>query len=92
MIPVVLPVATKIAVDLGIGTIVKCGVANITRPYVLGTGQKILVGLGELALTGVACDKANDYVDSTYDMIADFMVNKDLDIKFFTRGGKVDGK
>ena len=91
MIPAIIPLATQVAADFGVGWIVHGGVmtaVNVGGVGNLTVAKKVCIGAAELAITGIGCEKVNEYIDDTFDKIAKFMVDKDLDKKFMKGGGK----
>ena len=88
MIPTIIPLATQLAADFGVGYIVHGGVKIATCLSELSTAKKVCVGVAELAITGIGCNKVNEYIDDAFDKAAKFIVEKDLDKKFMKGGGK----
>lgn len=88
MIPAIVPLATQIAADFGVGWIVHGGVKMATCMTQLNTAQKVCIGAAELAITGIGCEKVNNYIDDAFDKAAKFIVDRDIDKKFTKGGGK----
>ncbi len=82
MIPAIIPLATQIVADFGVGYLVHGGAKVALCTTELNLAQKACVGIAELAITGVVCDKTNNYIDDTFDKVAAFIVDHDLDRKF----------
>ena len=88
MIPTVIPLATEIAADFGIGYIVHGGVSSSTCYQSLNLAKKACVGIAELAIVGIACDNVNAYIDDQYEKLGKFLVRHDLDKKFMRKETK----
>lgn len=91
MIPAIVPLATQVAADFGVGWIVHGGIMTTVNCGSIGTlttAKKVCIGVAELAITGIGCEKVNEYIDDTFDKVAKFMVDHDLDRKFTKGGGK----
>ena len=81
MVPAIIPLATQVMADFGVGYIVHGGVRVATCLTELTKVQKACVGVAELAIVGVGCDKVNTYIDDTFEKVAKFAVEHDLDKK-----------
>ena len=89
MIPAIIPLATQLAADFGVGYIVHGGVKLALCTSELTLAKKACVGVAEMAMVGIGCDKVNTYIDDSYTKLAEFMVKNDLDKKFTVKkGGK----
>jgi hypothetical protein len=44
--------------------------------------KKACVGIAEMAIVAIGCDKVNEYIDDSFDKAAEFIVKHDLDKKF----------
>ena len=90
MIPAIIPLATQVAADFGVGWIVHGGVmtaVNCGGVGTLTTAKRLCIGVAELAIAGIGCEKVNEYIDETFEKAAKFIVDKDLDKKFMKGGG-----
>jgi hypothetical protein len=90
MIPAIVPLATQIVADFGVGYLVHGGATHVLRASSLNLAKKACVGVAELAITGMVCDGVNNYIDSAFDKAAQFIVDNDLDKKFM-KGDKKHG-
>jgi hypothetical protein len=88
MIPAIIPLATQVAADFGVGWIVHGGTKMMTCMTEMGAAKKVCIGVAEIAITGIVSEKVNDYIDDTFDKAAKFIVDHDLDRKFKKGGGK----
>lgn len=88
MIPAIIPLATQIVADFGVGYIVHGGVKMATCMSELNAAKKVCVGVAEVAIAGIGCEKVNEYIDNSFDKVAKFIVDRDLDKKFMKGGGK----
>lgn len=82
MIPVIIPFATQVMADFGVGYIVHGGVTSMVNIGGMTLAKKACVGIAEMAIVGIGCDKVNDYIDDSFDRAAQFIVDHDLDKKF----------
>ena len=82
MIPAIIPIATSVAADIGVGYIVHGGVMTVVNTSCLNLAKRACVGVAELAICGMTCDKMNDYIEDSFDKAAKFIVDHDLDKKF----------
>lgn len=90
MIPAIIPLATQIVADFGVGYLVNGGAKVALCTTELNLAKKACVGVAELAITGMVCDGVNNYIDNTFDKVAQFIVDNDLDKKFM-KGDKKHG-
>jgi len=81
MVPAIIPLAAQIMADFGVGYIVHGGINTVCNPGSLTVAKKACVGVAELAIVGIGCDKVNEYIDGTFDKLAEFVVDHDLDKK-----------
>ena len=88
MIPAIIPLATQVAADLGVGWIVHGGVRSATCLVEMNTAKKVCIGVAEIAISGMVSEKVNDYIDKSFDKAAKLIVDRDLDKKFMKGGGK----
>ena len=88
MIPVIIPLATEVAADFGIGYIVHGGVTSAIHYGSLSLAKKACVGIAEAAIVGIGCDIVNEYIDDQFEKAARFIVDHDLDKKFMKKGDK----
>ena len=88
MIPAVIPLATQVAADFGVGWLVHGGVKTATCLTEMTATKKVCIGVAELAITGMISEKVNNYIDESFDKAAKFIVDRDLDKKFMKGGGK----
>ena len=75
MLPAALAVAVplgEIVADIGITTIVACGVNNIIKPQAVNAAHKLCIYAGEAAIAGLVCDKANNSIESGIEEIVDY--------------------
>lgn len=88
MIPAIIPLATQVAADFGVGWIVHGGIKMATCMNEVNTAKKVCIGVAELAITGIGCEKVNEYIDDAFDKAAKYLVDRDLDKKIMKGGGK----
>ena len=91
MIPAIVPLTTQVAADFGVGWIVHGGVMTAVNCGGVGNltvAKRVCIGVAELAITGIGCEKVNNYIDDTFDKVAKFIVDRDLDKKYMKGGGK----
>ena len=86
MIPAIIPLATQLVADFGVGYIVHGGITTVVEVGSMSLAKKACVGVAELAIAGIGCDKVNNYIDDAYDKAAKFIVDNNLD-KIFMEGG-----
>lgn len=84
-----IPLAAKIATDIGLTTLMTCGVKTITEPYTIGTVSKVGIFVTELVVTAMVADKANDYIDDFCDKFDKLMADRKESNKW-TTGGRTD--
>ena len=82
MIPAIIPLGTQLLADFGVGYIVHGGVRVATCTSDFNLAQKACVGIAELAIMGAVSKPVNEYIDTTFDKVAKFIVDHDLDKKF----------
>ena len=85
----VIPLAAKIATDIGLTTLMTCGVKTITEPYTISAVSKAGIFVTEIVVTAMVADKANDYIDDFCDKFDKLMVDR-KNSKKWTAGGRTD--
>lgn len=88
-----IPLVVKIATDVGITTLVTCGIKNITSPYTLSAASKVGIAVSEIVIAGLIADKANNYIDDFCDEFDKLMAERKDNKKFkreWTTGGRKD--
>ena len=82
MITVIIPFDAQVMADFGVGYIVHGGVTSMVNTGGMTLAKKACVGIVEMAIVGIGCDKVNEYIDDSFDKAAEFIVKHDLDKKF----------
>ena len=86
-----IPLAAKIATDIGLTTLMTCGVKTLTKPYTLSAASKVGIFVTEIVVTAMVADKANDYIDDFCDKFDNLMKDRKSDKQFkreWTTGGR----